>query len=986
MRSSAFALLFCTTALFAAERHTVFFHGERLQIVDRSGLALWEGDIVLGRTEDLLEATRLADLAGTASRSKGLGLGAAGGRWPKGASGLFELPYVIENDPDGGVPPAIVEFNLQLAGFARAVARGAEPDYVAFNFDSADTTGPCFSSVGRVGGRQAIAGARNCSVARLLHEMGHALGLYHEQERTDRLKWVTVAFDLVDPWLAYNYVQNLGAGDIGSYDYGAIMHYGPMGFTKTGANILETIPPGIDIGPSGVYSRGDLDSLHRLYGLFDPAIVVDTYPSGLTVLVDGVSRTTPATVNWPLGSTHTLAVPAGAQVLGGVVHVFARWSSDSAGTLASSQTITVAPGAGTLTQPSQYPATSLYTANFVRMKAVTLGTQGNQAGVGGSVAANPPPAPVPGVSGNYYRERQPFTLTPTANAGSTFGRWRGSFAQNTTTSTLYASQMRGPLAWSDTIAAYVFNAYFVDFPFATLRARAQGVDIFGISATVARTGGTTTQRMPYNTTDTTTPWAAGESGTVTVPQTAIPYASSVRYVLNDINGNASPTATLTHPAAGQASTTLVANYKKQYEPYTHVSPSCAGSIAVGANPDGWVDAGATIPVTLTATAGWTLARWSGSLTGTGNSRSLTASDVPDLNAEMNIVAVPLAVTSVSPPSVASGRAVTLEIFGQGFAPTSRVLVANVLKTPSAIGANRIAVPLSGSDYPATGKVVVTVQNRPPSGSCALNVSTTFETFVPAGSLDPALDSDGDGIPNGVESSIGTNPLARDNDLLAGSLLGAQLFSMQQYRDFLAREGDSGGVGFWANQVSTGTQTRAQVIESFFSSPEFQGTIAPVARLYFAYFLRIPDYAGLNFWIGYYRAGHSLDEISGFFAASPEFTSRYGSLNNTQFVTLVYNNVLGRAPDAPGLAFWKNELDTGNRTRGQVMLGFSESAEYRQTSDSEIYVTMMYFGMLRRAPDSGGFSFWVQYRDDGNSGLALIDGFLGSPEYRGRFLP
>ena len=223
---------------------------------------------------------------------------------------------------------------------------------------------------------------------------------------------------------------------------------------------------------------------------------------------------------------------------------------------------------------------------------------------------------------------------------------------------------------------------------------------------------------------------------------------------------------------------------------------------------------------------------------------------------------------------------------------------------------------------------------------------------------------------------------KDNDVFGN----ARLFTMQQYRDFLAREGDEGGIGYWSGQIGSAAQTRAQVIESFFASPEFQGAIAPVARLYFAYFLRIPDYAGLNFWIGYYKAGNPLETISNAFAQSPEFTSRYGSLNNAQFVSLVYQNVLGRAPDAPGLAFWTGQLDSAAMTRGQVMVGFSESPEYKQTSDSEIYVTMMYFGMLRRAPDQGGFDFWVQYRDTGNSGLALINGFLGSPEYRARFLP
>jgi hypothetical protein len=246
----------------------------------------------------------------------------------------------------------------------------------------------------------------------------------------------------------------------------------------------------------------------------------------------------------------------------------------------------------------------------------------------------------------------------------------------------------------------------------------------------------------------------------------------------------------------------------------------------------------------------------------------------------------------------------------------------------------------------------------------------------------AGDTDGDGIPDCVEIEEGLDRTMKDNHVF----VAPRLFAMQQYRDFLQREGDAGGIAFWSGQVSGGSMARGQVIESFFTSPEFQGTIAPVARLYFAYFLRIPDYVGLNFWIGYYRAGNTLDSISTQFAQSGEFQARYGALDNGQFVNLVYQNVLGRAPDAGGLAFWKAELDSGRRTRGQIMLGFSESAEYRQTSDSAVYVTMMYTGMLQRAPDAGGFSYWVQYRDAGNSGLALIDGFLSSAEYRARFLP
>jgi hypothetical protein len=87
------------------------------------------------------------------------------------------------------------------------------------------------------------------------------------------------------------------------------------------------------------------------------------------------------------------------------------------------------------------------------------------------------------------------------------------------------------------------------------------------------------------------------------------------------------------------------------------------------------------------------------------------------------------VSAESPYKLLAVSAVTLEITGQGFAPTSRVLVANVLKTPSSIEEGRILVPLAASDIPASGEVIVTVQNRLASGSCSLNVSGTFEVLA-----------------------------------------------------------------------------------------------------------------------------------------------------------------------------------------------------------------------------------------------------------------
>jgi hypothetical protein len=253
-------------------------------------------------------------------------------------------------------------------------------------------------------------------------------------------------------------------------------------------------------------------------------------------------------------------------------------------------------------------------------------------------------------------------------------------------------------------------------------------------------------------------------------------------------------------------------------------------------------------------------------------------------------------------------------------------------------------------------------------------------------IDPAHgagDADGDGIPNAVERDVGRNPFAMDNDY-AGD---ARLFTMQQYRDFLGREADTVGLDFWSQSVAAGALTRAQVVDYFFRSPEFRLTVAPIARLYFAYFLRIPDYPGLTYWIDQFRGGRSLDSISDFFSGSAEFRNRYGGLTNSAFVVLVYNNVLGRAPETQGFEFWVNQLNAGTFSRGQMMAFFAESEEYQRLSDARVYVTMMYVGMLRRSPEPDGFNFWVGTLTSGQAtGLSLIEGFLGAPEYRARFLP
>ncbi len=101
----------------------------------------------------------------------------------------------------------------------------------------------------------------------------------------------------------------------------------------------------------------------------------------------------------------------------------------------------------------------------------------------------------------------------------------------------------------------------------------------------------------------------------------------------------------------------------------------------------------------------------------------------------------------------------------------------------------------------------------------------------------------------------------------------------------------------------------------------------IYRLYVAFFQREPEQGGWEYWMTTYgQTDANLETISTAFVDSQEFRNRYGSLNNQEFVELVYANVMNRIPDDAGLAHWRNALDNG-LDRGELMIAFSESAEF-----------------------------------------------------------
>ena len=117
-------------------------------------------------------------------------------------------------------------------------------------------------------------------------------------------------------------------------------------------------------------------------------------------------------------------------------------------------------------------------------------------------------------------------------------------------------------------------------------------------------------------------------------------------------------------------------------------------------------------------------------------------------------------------------------------------------------------------------------------------------------------------------------------------------------------------------VNLGVQANAASTDS--------ASVQRIEELYIAFFNRIPDADGLSYWISQYKAGSTLTQIADTFysVATGQYAAQTGysvSMSNSDFISRIYQNVLGRAsPDSAGLNYWLASLADGSQTRGSLV--------------------------------------------------------------------
>lgn len=214
--------------------------------VEKDGLVTVDGDIVLGAGND-------GGVVRGQTQTSEFNL------WPSA-----KVPFFIQGDFEQ--PERVIK---ALAMFVdtpiQFVPYQGEEDVLVFQ----STSMGCKSYLGKIGGKQPVWISPQCGVTEITHEIMHALGFIHEQNRSDRDIYIDIQWDNIIESKKINFELFPGSlmkvSGRAPFDFQSIMLYPPNMFSKNGHQTMNPVNKKNEISPSHGLSSGDLLRLANAY-------------------------------------------------------------------------------------------------------------------------------------------------------------------------------------------------------------------------------------------------------------------------------------------------------------------------------------------------------------------------------------------------------------------------------------------------------------------------------------------------------------------------------------------------------------------------------------------------------------------------------------------------------------------------------------------------------------------------------------------------
>lgn len=237
----------------------VYYAGQEIPVEEYNGEYVFQGDIVLKRDMVSLEPQKLVYEKGETPPAE-KSVGRTSKRWTNNT-----VYYSIDGNlsDKNRVHDAIKhwEDNTNLTFKERT----SQSNYINFVSGSG-----CSSYVGMIGGRQDLTLSSSCTTGNTIHEIGHAIGLWHEQSRVDRDTYITLNSENIQSGREHNFYTYKQQGMDGeeftnSLDFSSIMLYSSYSFSRNGQPTMVKKDGSTFSGQRNGLSSGDKTGVNNMY-------------------------------------------------------------------------------------------------------------------------------------------------------------------------------------------------------------------------------------------------------------------------------------------------------------------------------------------------------------------------------------------------------------------------------------------------------------------------------------------------------------------------------------------------------------------------------------------------------------------------------------------------------------------------------------------------------------------------------------------------